>query len=180
MGGKSALCLRSDRFGAWHPYRCPDSDPLPVWERVYSNLAHDLCLDHHSDSLAIGPDRSVKSPGNTTASGTHGSKYGGIFGCYFSSAGVTVHPACVLHLVQELRRFPPSSLFFSRSDPATSIVRREQNLDMPAIKEQGPVRPKFVPDFPDPACDLAETDDPAWISVIENDAYFNLESVSRP
>ena len=54
----------------------------------------------------------------------------------------------------------------------------ECNHNMPATKEQGPVRPKFLPSFPDPACDLAQTDDSAWISVIESDAYFNLESVS--
>jgi hypothetical protein len=50
---------------------------------------------------------------------------------------------------------------------------------MPTAKNQGPIRPKFTPNFPDPACALAQTDDPAWISVIESDAYFSLDSVSR-
>ena len=43
----------------------------------------------------------------------------------------------------------------------------------------GPARPKFAPRFPALKSELAETDEPGWISVIENDAYFSLENVSR-
>jgi hypothetical protein len=43
---------------------------------------------------------------------------------------------------------------------------------------QGPVRPKFLPSFPALKSDLADTDEPGWISVVENDAYFSLDFVS--
>lgn len=43
---------------------------------------------------------------------------------------------------------------------------------------QGPMRPKFSPRFPQLDSELAQSDEPGWISVIENDAYFSLENVS--
>lgn len=51
---------------------------------------------------------------------------------------------------------------------------------MPAAKVQAmAARPKFQPRYPGPTCqDLTDNDEPGWVSVLENDAYFSLEAVS--
>jgi hypothetical protein len=53
----------------------------------------------------------------------------------------------------------------------SSLIRMAPNAT------QGPVRPKFLPRYPALKSDLADTDEPGWISVVENDAYFSLDFV---
>ncbi|KAG7558211.1 hypothetical protein FFLO_02864 [Filobasidium floriforme] len=65
----------------------------------------------------------------------------------------------------------------SESQHIESVSQSSQSssIRMAPNATQGPVRPKFLPRFPALKSDLADTDEPGWISVVENDAYFSLD-----